>query len=157
MAKRSCGTTTFGVISIIYGFIALWLTVIGAIGLWVLKNDPQFASVNLQISGLDILSSFIAFGCALSFLVSGVGVLCLKEWARKLITWVAIVAIPNGLYGGLSGALKNPTPTGVEVPAIAIIVISLLTIAPFIAGFSLVIWHFKKNSTREQFVTTGSS
>ena len=70
MAKRSGGTTTFGVISIIYGFIALWLTVIGAIGLWVLKNDPQFASVNLQISGLDILSSFISFGCALSFLVS---------------------------------------------------------------------------------------
>ena len=60
MAKRSGGTTTFGIIALIYGFIALWLTIFGAMGIWVIKNNPEFAQA-VQLNALDTLSSVIAF------------------------------------------------------------------------------------------------
>ena len=84
--KRSVGVTIFGYLIIISGILAI---------AWNWKNFPVFADARLK-NFLIICNTLLV-----SSLIYGLGILMLKDWARKLaliVNIVVLVAYPSLLY-----------------------------------------------------------
>ncbi len=141
--KRSRGVTVFGVIAIIFGSLGTLGSCFG----WIIfiERGPLLMQALEQYGlSLDQMTTFlihIIVGTIVSilFLVSGIGILKLREWARRLIPWTAVAFIAARVIQtatGLFGANKY---------------IALFKIISALIFWGLIIWFFNRTSIKAQF------
>jgi heme A synthase len=168
--KRSIGVSIFG----------WWYAIAGAIGilsfpiLLMVRIASSFFPQNNMLYMRQFTGNFyMAYALVMSVvaLVTGIGLLKLKPWARRLIIIICVVAIAYSVF--VSGDMimhssqfvemsmsSNPLPKDTSAETIAaiksftqgIMVVSATAGIIFNAGLlAFVVWFFMRKSVREQF------
>ncbi len=125
--QRSIGITILGIIQII-GFFLFWLG-------FLFKGKENYIS----------FMSFASLVYAPIILISGIGLLLLKNWARLIIILLSLTKIIEMSYRFIKDVLRfNAVKLNI-----------ILNYMPLLIFCSFMIWFLTKESTRVQFQRKG--
>jgi len=148
--KRSRGVTIFGVIAIIFGALGTLGSCFGCIifiarGPLLMQALEQYGLASKQITTFLVVL-LVGTVLAISFLISGIGILRLREWARRLISGTAVAIIVARVIQFTTGFYEAKYIALPEAKYIAL----FKTISALIF-YGLIIWFFNRASVKAQF------
>ncbi len=170
MKKRSIGVSIFGWWYLIAGAIGVlsfpMLLIMRAASAFLPQKDVIFMK---QFTGNFYL--LYALVMSIATLITAIGILKLKSWARKLIIIICIVGTVYSVFFSASTLMhssefvemsmssntlpKDTSPetlTAIKSFTQAVMIVSMIIGIVFGAGFLIfVIWFFMRKSVREQF------
>ena len=128
------GVTAFGIIAIVFGSLNTLSNICG----WrvFVKEDVRQAFEQYGTT-LKYVNVYFTIGAVLAILllISGIGILKMKKWARRLILGIAAVIIATRIIQFVMGLIK----------------VKHITRVPFELIFALIIWFFNRSSVKAQF------
>jgi uncharacterized membrane protein (DUF2068 family) len=128
--KRPGGVIVIGILTILGGLASLLIGLIAGIGVAFAGKMVGVVVPVLVIFGLVMLIIGVLR------IISGIGLFALKEWARKLAVWMAVVDIVINILGMVHvGGFRISISGGI---------ISIIIAA-------VVIWYLSKGSTMDAF------
>lgn len=146
---RSRGIIAFGVLAILFAGIGLFQGIPLLIGM-IQKSSQWTTIVNATPLPLPYFRVSVTIGIIISslLLISGIGLLKIKSWARKLVLGISVVIILRNLVSLIIGltAPTNPvwtTPRGRGTLIFAMFVGSIFYI--------LILWYFHRAIVKKQF------
>ena len=147
--RRSGGIIAFGVLAILFAGIALFQGIPLLIGM-IQKSSQWTMVINVTPLPLSYFRVSVIIGIIISslLLISGIGLLKIKNWARKLVLGISVVIILRNLVSLIIGLTipANPiwiTPRGKGTLVFAMFVGSIFYI--------LILWYFNRSMVKAQF------
>lgn len=117
MRERPAAATAFGIINVLTGVVVLPFVLVAVILLLEVNSSPEISSLAASCSGLAIMMAcFLVY--SILALVSGVGLLKVLEWGRRLAIGLAIVGLVAAIPLTWIQAVVLPDerlPTAVEL------------------------------------------
>ena len=98
--KKPVGVTVFGILQIVFGALSVITMFFAFIAMILIYNIPEFQEL---VTAGEMNVPYTIFSAIMSSvigaigIVSGIGVLILKSWARKLLMGLAIFVILFGI------------------------------------------------------------
>lgn len=149
VARRWGGIIAFGVLAILFAGIGLSQGIPLLIGM-IQKSSQWTMVINVTPLPLPYFRVSAIIGIVISglLLVSGLGLLKIKRWARRLVLGISIVIILRNLVSLIIGLTipTNPawtTPRGRGILMFAMFVGSIFYI--------LILWYFNRAIVKKQF------
>ena len=146
---RLGGIIAFGVVAILFAGIGLFQGIPLLIGM--IQKSSQWTTI-IDITPLPLsyfrVSVIIGIIISTALLVSGIGLLKIKSWARKLVLGISVVIILRNLISLI---------IGLTIPAIAAWTTlrgrGTLIFAMFVGSifYILILWYFNRAIVKEQF------
>lgn len=170
MKKRSIGVSIFGwwyAIAGGFGILSFPMLLLMRVAANMFSHHDAFFMK--QFTGnFYVLYAFIMSGATLA---AGIGLLCLKSWARKLIIIISIIGMIYSFFfsinllmhssefidmsmsqGTLPKDVSGETIAAVKALTQGIMAVSMIVGMLFGIGFLIfVLWFFMRKSVREQF------
>ncbi len=150
--RRSGGIIAFGVVAILFAGIGLFQGMPLLIGM-IQKSSRWTTSINATPLPLSYFRASVIIGIIISslLLISGIGLLKLKSWARKLVLGISVIIILRSLVSLIIGLTMpaNPvwtTPRGRRMLIFAMFVGSIFYI--------LILWYFNRTMVKKTIPKT---
>lgn len=139
MPQRPTGVTVFGILEIIFSGFTIFSTLISL--LTAVAMPQVFSMYGAGYIWYIYVSLVVSFLVGVGGLCAGIGILMLKEWARKLLLGIGIFAVVTGLVN----VILSFTYAGV---------FGMFSLFGFILGlvyYGLIFWYFLKPDVKAVF------
>jgi hypothetical protein len=152
----SGSVTAAAVVGILIAAFGILTALTAVAGLSVMA-PPNTAALPPFAKSLSIVMMLVFCGIAIFGIITGLGVLKLRNWARiSMLVWGGVMGFFCGI--ALAFLLFVPLPEGVEnsplAPNVLRLVVSLAYGVPVAIGIWW-LWLFNQSSVKEQFLPTG--
>ncbi|MBA7715334.1 hypothetical protein ES703_124375 [subsurface metagenome] len=146
---RSRGIIAFGIVAILFAGIGLFQGIPLAIGM-IQKSSQWTTIVNATPLPLPYFRVSVTIGIIISslLLISGIGLLKIKSWARKLVLGISVIIILRSLIS-LTIGLTIPVNLAWATPrGRGILIFTMCAGSIF---YILILWYFNRAIVKEQF------
>lgn len=139
--KRPPGVLAFSILFIFYGLV--WLGGIVVSSIWTLRGQTQESLASMPF--LMIRSGLVFSGTkGIAWLIAGIGVRGLQNWARLLCLFIAAIFGPTELLSVIAFPMPGLTSR---------VVLSLTVLV----WYSLILWYFLRPAVKAQFTNEAIS
>ena len=147
--ERSGGIIAFGVLAILFAGIGLFQGVPLLIGM-IQKSSQWTTIIDITPLPLPYFRVSVIIGIVISglLLVSGIGLLKVKSWARKLVLGISVIIMLRSLIS-LTIGLTIPVNLAWATPRGRGILIFTMFIGSIF--YILILWYFNRAIVKEQF------
>ncbi len=146
---RPGGIIAFGVVAILFAGIGLFQGIPLLIGM--IQKSPQWTTV-ISLTPLPLsyfrVSATIGIIISTALLVSGIGLLKIKNWARKLVLGISAVIILRNLVSFIIGLTMPANPAWTTLRGRGILIFVMFVGSIF---YILILWYFNRTRVKKQF------
>lgn len=146
---RSGGIIAFGILAILFAGIGLFQGIPLVIGM-IQKSSQWTTIINATPLPLSYFRVSVIIGITISslLLISGIGLLRIKSWARKLVLGISVVIILRNLISLIIGLTIPANPVWTTLRGRG-----MLTFAMFVGSifYILILWYFNRSMVKAQF------
>lgn len=139
MKRRSIGVIVLGIFFIIWGMLGIWrITSFGPGFLPAIASALEREGILALLRDHELFSAILGCVMAVVYLASGIGVVLLKNWARRLFLAASIVYLTSNLLAAFQSG-GWPSMLGITI------------------WYGLIMWFLLRPSVKAQFVRTAIS
>ena len=145
---RSGVVTAAAVVAILGSLLILLVALLGLAGVFLMQNMPENAAIQQpEIRAAGFIGVALIAGCGVWGLVSGIGLLSYRNWARiSTLAWSGLSVVICGFALLFVSAMKIPMPPGSAEGAegFARVFVVLLYVLPILVGIWWLILFTRK-------------
>ena len=147
--RRSGGIIAFGILAILFAGIGLFQGIPLLIGM-IQKSSQWTTIIDVTPLPLPYFRVSVIIGIIISslLLISGIGLLKIKSWARKLVLGISVIIILRSLISLIIGLTIPTNPVWTTSRGRGTLIFAMFVGSIF---YILILWYFNRAAVKKQF------